>query len=52
VSVARRIGRQRTALMLLSGRRINAVTALGWGLIDAIEDRPPIDPGHADPDLG
>lgn len=45
VSVARRIGRQRTTLMLLSGRRINAATALGWGLIDAIEDQPPVEPG-------
>lgn len=52
VSVARRIGRQRTALMLLSGRRINAATALGWGLIDAIEDHPPIDPGGPDLDVG
>jgi enoyl-CoA hydratase len=52
VSVARRIGRQRTALMLLSGRRISAATALGWGLIDAIEDHPPVDPGGADPDRG
>ena len=52
VSVARRIGRQRTALMLLSGRRINAATALGWGLIDAIEDHPALDPGGADLDLG
>ncbi|WP_425999755.1 enoyl-CoA hydratase/isomerase family protein [Caulobacter sp. DWR1-3-2b1] len=51
VSIARRIGRQRTALLLLSGRRINAATALDWGLIDAIEDRPPIDPGGADPHL-
>jgi enoyl-CoA hydratase len=38
VSVPRRIGRQRAALMLLSGRRINAATALRWGLIDAIEE--------------
>ncbi len=38
VSVPRRIGRQRTLLMMLSGRRINAQTALRWGLIDAIED--------------
>jgi len=38
VSVPKRIGRQRTALMILSGRRINAATALRWGLIDAIED--------------
>ena len=52
VSIARRIGRQRAALLLLSGRRISATTALGWGLIDAIEDRPPIDPGGADLDIG
>lgn len=37
VSLSRRIGRQRTALMLLSGRRIAARTALAWGLVDAIE---------------
>jgi enoyl-CoA hydratase len=37
VSVPRRIGRQRAGLMMLSGRRINADTALRWGLIDAIE---------------
>jgi enoyl-CoA hydratase len=41
VSVARRIGKQRTALMILSGRRINAATALRWGLIDAIETGAP-----------
>jgi enoyl-CoA hydratase/carnithine racemase len=40
VSLSRRIGRQRAALMILSGRRINAVFALHWGLIDAIEDTP------------
>ena len=40
VSVPRRIGRQRTLLMILSGRRINAQTALRWGLIDAIRDKP------------
>lgn len=40
VSVPRRIGRQRAALMILSGRRINATTALRWGLIDAIEEAP------------
>lgn len=40
VSVPRRIGRQRTALLILSGRRINANTALRWGLIDAIEGSP------------
>ncbi len=36
VSLTRRIGRQRTALMILSGKRISARTALGWGLVDAI----------------
>ncbi|RJG56269.1 enoyl-CoA hydratase/isomerase family protein [Sphingobium terrigena] len=38
VSVSRRIGRQRAALMILSGRRISAATALDWGLIDAFMD--------------
>ncbi len=38
VSVSRRIGRQRTALMVVSGKRISAQTALAWGLIDAIID--------------
>ena len=38
VSIPRRIGRQRTAYMALSGKRINAPTALDWGLIDAIVD--------------
>lgn len=37
VSVSRRVGRQRAALMILSGQRIDADTALRWGLIDAIE---------------
>jgi enoyl-CoA hydratase len=37
ISVPRRIGKQRAALMMLSGRRITAATALRWGLIDAIE---------------
>ena len=41
VSLTRRIGRQRTALMVLSGKRISAKVALGWGLIDAIVDDPP-----------
>jgi enoyl-CoA hydratase len=42
VSVPRRIGKQRAALMILSGRRINAATALRWGLIDAIEGEGPV----------
>jgi len=36
VSLPRRIGRQRTAYMALSMDKINAETALKWGLIDAI----------------
>lgn len=38
VSIPRRIGRQRTAWWVLSGRRINAQKALEWGLVDAIKD--------------
>lgn len=40
VSLARRIGRRRTALLILSGKRITARTALGWGLVDGIVDEP------------
>jgi enoyl-CoA hydratase len=36
VSVPRRIGWQRTAAMILSGQRINAQTALQWGLVDEL----------------
>ncbi len=39
VSVPRRIGRQRTAWMVLSGRRLTAAQALSWGLVDAISAR-------------
>jgi enoyl-CoA hydratase len=42
VSVPRRIGRQRTALMMLSGQRIDAATAVRWGLVDAIEEGNPL----------
>lgn len=38
VSLTRRIGRQRTALMILSGKRISARTALVWRLVDRIVD--------------
>jgi enoyl-CoA hydratase/carnithine racemase len=38
VSLSRRIGRQRTALMVLSGRRLSARQALDWGLVDEIVD--------------
>jgi len=37
IGIARRIGRQRTAWLALSGQRIDAKTALDWGLVDAIE---------------
>jgi len=37
VSITRRIGRQRTAWMGLSAKKINATKALEWGLIDQIE---------------
>jgi enoyl-CoA hydratase/carnithine racemase len=37
VSVTRRIGRWRTAYLVLSGHTIDAATAADWGLVDAIE---------------
>lgn len=36
-SLPRRIGRQRTAWMALTGARVDARTALAWGLVDALE---------------
>ncbi|MFM8650346.1 MAG: enoyl-CoA hydratase/isomerase family protein [Actinomycetota bacterium] len=39
VSVTRRIGRHRAALMMLSGCTVDAETALDWGLVDEIGDR-------------
>jgi hypothetical protein len=38
VSLPRRIGRQRTAWLALSTRRIDAATALEWGLVDELID--------------
>lgn len=38
VSMSRRIGPQRTLLMVLSGRRLSAREALDWGLVDALVD--------------
>jgi enoyl-CoA hydratase/carnithine racemase len=46
VSLSRRIGRQRTALMILSGKRISAEVALRWGLVDALVDDLAGDDGH------
>ncbi len=36
VSITRRIGRWRTAYLVLSGRSISAQTALDWGLVDTV----------------
>ena len=36
VSLPRRIGRQRTALMALTGTPVDAATALAWGLVDEV----------------
>ncbi len=38
VSLPRRIGRQRTAALALSGRSIDAATALAWGLVDEVTE--------------
>ena len=38
VSIPRRIGRQRTALMAILGESVSAEIALAWGLIDEIAD--------------
>lgn len=40
VALMRRIGRQRAALLILSGKRIGARAALEWGLVDAVVDEP------------
>lgn len=48
VSLSRRIGRQRAAALILSGKRIGAATALRWGLIDAIMDDAPADERSGD----
>lgn len=37
VSISRRIGRQRTAWMAITGKAIDVEEALQWGLIDAVE---------------
>lgn len=36
VSIPRRIGRQRTAYVALTGERIDAARALEWGLVDSV----------------
>lgn len=37
VSITRRIGRWRTGYLVLSGRTLDATTAVRWGLVDAVE---------------
>jgi enoyl-CoA hydratase/carnithine racemase len=39
-SLPRRIGRQRTAFLALSGRWVDAETARAWGLVDALAEIP------------
>lgn len=41
VSVTRRIGRWRTAYLVLSGRTLDAETATSWGLVDETCDQKP-----------
>ena len=36
VSITRRIGRWRTAYLVLSGATLDAATAQTWGLVDAV----------------
>ena len=38
VSIPRRIGRHRAALLGLSGQRIDAALALEWGLVDELSN--------------
>jgi hypothetical protein len=39
VSIPRRIGRHRTAWLAITGHRIDAATALAWGLVDEVAAR-------------
>jgi enoyl-CoA hydratase/carnithine racemase len=48
VSLPRRIGRQRAALLMLSGKRVNAAAALRLGLVDAVMDDAAVDERGAD----
>jgi enoyl-CoA hydratase/carnithine racemase len=44
VGVARSIGRKRTMEMLLTGRMIDAQTALSWGLVNRVVSANQLDP--------
>jgi enoyl-CoA hydratase/carnithine racemase len=48
VSIPRRIGRRRAALLMLSGKRIGAASALRLGLVDAVMDDATPDQRRAD----
>ncbi|NRA00694.1 MAG: hypothetical protein HRU01_29760 [Myxococcales bacterium] len=37
MSVLRRVGRQRTAWLALTGKRLDVETAARWGLVDDVE---------------
>ncbi|MBV9996849.1 MAG: enoyl-CoA hydratase/isomerase family protein [Caulobacteraceae bacterium] len=39
-SIPRRIGRQRACYMAIAGAEVDAETALGWGLADALDEGP------------
>ncbi|MEV6166568.1 enoyl-CoA hydratase/isomerase family protein [Streptomyces sp. NPDC052052] len=40
VSIPRRVGRWRTLHLALTGREIDAATALSWGLVDSVDAHP------------
>jgi enoyl-CoA hydratase/carnithine racemase len=46
VSITRRIGRHRMALLALSAAPIGATTALQWGLVDEVRQLPPRPPSR------
>jgi len=39
VSIPRRIGRQRTAWLALTGAEVDVATADAWGLVDQVQSR-------------
>ncbi|WP_052711058.1 enoyl-CoA hydratase/isomerase family protein [Pseudofrankia sp. DC12] len=49
VSVTRRIGRRRTAWLVLTRTFLDAPTALRWGLVDAVEDHRRASPRGPEP---
>ena len=47
VTIARRIGRRRMLFWALTGRQIDACTALEWGLVDAVRPADAVRPVDA-----